>query len=179
MNGEGQIVYDSITASVYTTPGIAAPFLDLQEITGLTGYRLFVSTTEILVRDPDGNIVPFGLTGPHGPTGVQGPRGYPGIGIPGPTGTNGTNGYDGNPAGTIIPFAGSIAPDGYLVCDGSAVSRTVYTTLFTVIGTTYGSGDGSTTFNVPNIKGRVVTGYDAAQSEFQTIGLTGGEKHIR
>ena len=52
--------------------------------------------------------------------------------------------------GSIIPYGGSTAPSGYLLCDGSAVSRTTYSALFTVIGTTYGPGDGNTTFNIPN-----------------------------
>lgn len=55
------------------------------------------------------------------------------------------------PTGSIKPFAGTTIPNGYLLCDGSAVSRTTYAALFAVIGTTYGSGDGSTTFNVPNL----------------------------
>ena len=57
------------------------------------------------------------------------------------------------PAGSISMYAGSTAPTGYLLCDGSAVSRTTYADLFTAIGTTYGVGDGSTTFNVPNVNG--------------------------
>ena len=59
-----------------------------------------------------------------------------------------------NIAGIINAYAGSTAPDGYLMCDGSAVSRTNYAALFAAIGTTYGAGDGSTTFNVPNLSGR-------------------------
>jgi microcystin-dependent protein len=62
------------------------------------------------------------------------------------------------PAGSIIMFAGSAAPTGYLMCDGSAVSRTTYATLYSVIGTTYGSGDGSTTFNLPNTQGVFIRG---------------------
>ena len=53
--------------------------------------------------------------------------------------------------GTVIPYAGTSLPTGYLPCNGSAISRTTYTDLFSVIGTTYGSGDGSTTFNLPNL----------------------------
>lgn len=53
------------------------------------------------------------------------------------------------PVGIIAPFGGSTAPAGWLVCDGSAISRTTYADLFAVIGTTYGPGDGSTTFNLP------------------------------
>ena len=80
------------------------------------------------------------------------------------------------PAGTIIAYAGSTAPDGYMLCDGSAVSRSIYSRLFTAIGTTYGTGDGSTTFNVPNLKGKVVVGYNSSDSDFNSLGNTGGEK---
>lgn len=80
------------------------------------------------------------------------------------------------PIGTMTMFAGSTAPDGWLICDGSAISRTAYATLFTKIGTTYGTGDGSTTFNLPNFKGRVPVGYDSTQTEFDTLGETGGAK---
>jgi len=80
------------------------------------------------------------------------------------------------PVGEVTQFAGSSAPTGWLLCDGSAVSRTTYAALFAIIGTTYGSGNGSTTFNLPNLKGRVIVGRDAAQTEFDVIGETGGEK---
>lgn len=62
------------------------------------------------------------------------------------------------PKGTILDYAGSGAPSGWLLCDGTAVSRTTYSGLFTVIGVTWGAGDGSTTFNVPDLKGRVTIG---------------------
>ncbi len=57
------------------------------------------------------------------------------------------------------------APSGYLLCDGSAVSRTTYNTLYSTIGTTYGAGDGSTTFNVPSLGGRIPIGIQTAQSK--------------
>ena len=79
-------------------------------------------------------------------------------------------------AGMVIPFAGTSAPSGYLMCDGSAVSRSTYATLFAVVSTTYGSGDGTTTFNLPNLKGRVPVGFDASQTEFDSLGENGGEK---
>lgn len=75
------------------------------------------------------------------------------------------------PAGIVMPFAGSVAPQGYLLCDGSAVSRTDYADLFTAIGTVYGAGDGATTFNVPDLSGRVVLGV----SQSHSLGTTGGE----
>jgi len=62
------------------------------------------------------------------------------------------------PTGSLKAFAGSAAPTGWLLCDGSAVSRTTYAGLFAVTSTTYGVGDGSTTFNVPNLAGRVPVG---------------------
>ena len=83
-----------------------------------------------------------------------------------------------NPSGSIMMFGGSSAPTGYLLCDGSAVSRTTYADLFTAIGTTYGVGDGSTTFNVPNVKGKVPVGRDSADTSFDTLGETGGVKSV-
>lgn len=82
------------------------------------------------------------------------------------------------PAGIITQFGGSVAPSGWLICDGSAISRTnaAYTRLFSAIGTTYGVGDGSTTFNIPNLKGRVPVGFDATQVEFDALAETGGAK---
>lgn len=62
------------------------------------------------------------------------------------------------PTGTVLHFAGSSAPTGWLLCDGSAVSRTTYATLFALLSTTYGVGDGSTTFNVPNTSGIFISG---------------------
>ena len=62
--------------------------------------------------------------------------------------------------GTVLPFAGSTSPSGWLLCYGQAVSRTTYANLFAVIGTTYGVGDGSTTFTLPDLRGRVAAGKD-------------------
>ena len=64
------------------------------------------------------------------------------------------------PVGCVMSYAGTTAPGGWLFCDGSAVSRTTYATLFGVIGTTFGAGDGSTTFNLPDLRGRVAVGKD-------------------
>lgn len=80
------------------------------------------------------------------------------------------------PPGAVTPYAGSSAPTGWLLCDGAAVSRTTYAALFAITSTTYGVGDGSTTFNLPNLKGRVPVGKNASDTEFDTLGETGGEK---
>jgi microcystin-dependent protein len=83
-----------------------------------------------------------------------------------------------SPIGIVVPYAGSSAPSGWLLCYGQPVSRTTYSQLFAVIGTTYGVGDGSTTFNVPDLRGRVVYGKDnmggtTAGRVSSTFGITG------
>jgi len=90
------------------------------------------------------------------------------------------------PAGAIEAYAGSTAPTGWLLAYGQAVSRTTYADLFTVLSTTYGIGDGSTTFNLPDMRGRVGAGKDdmggTAASRLtstvltasNTLGATGG-----
>jgi microcystin-dependent protein len=81
------------------------------------------------------------------------------------------------PVGGVTQYAGATSPSvNYAICDGAAVNRTTYATLFARIGTTYGVGNGSTTFNLPNLKGNVPVGRDSAQAEFDTLGETGGAK---
>jgi microcystin-dependent protein len=65
------------------------------------------------------------------------------------------------PVATIVMYGAAAAPTGWLLCDGTAVSRTTYAALFAVIGTEYGTGDGSTTFTLPDLKGRAPVGYGA------------------
>jgi len=80
------------------------------------------------------------------------------------------------PVGGIIPYAGTTEPSGYLFCYGQAISRTTYSDLFSAISTTYGTGDGSTTFNLPDLRGRVVAGQDdmGGSSADRLTGQTGG-----
>lgn len=79
------------------------------------------------------------------------------------------------PAGAIGMFGGSAIPTGYLECDGSAVSRTTYAALFSAIGTTWGAGDGSTTFNLPDLRGRAPIGAGQGSGlTNRTLGATGG-----
>lgn len=83
------------------------------------------------------------------------------------------------PIGTIVPFAGSVIPEKWLECDGSAVSRETYVDLYNVISVNYGVGDGATTFNIPNLKGKIPVGHNPSETEFDVIAKTGGEKtHI-
>jgi microcystin-dependent protein len=83
------------------------------------------------------------------------------------------------PPGFIIPYGGASAPSGYLLCNGAAVSRATYANLFGVIGTSFGIGDGSTTFNVPNTQGKILGGAGGALiSGANTVGATGGANTI-
>lgn len=75
------------------------------------------------------------------------------------------------PSGAVMPFARNTAPSGWLKCDGSLVSRTTYAALFTAIGTTFGAGDGSTTFALPDLRGEFVRGWDDGR------GVDSGRSH--
>lgn len=75
------------------------------------------------------------------------------------------------PTGSLQAFAGASAPTGYLLCDGSAVSRTTYAALFAAVGTAWGVGNGSTTFNLPDFRGKVIVGAGGSFS----LAATGGE----
>ena len=96
------------------------------------------------------------------------------------------------PAGIISPYAGTTAPTGWLMCYGQLVSRTIESDLFAAISDIYGTGDGSTTFNVPDLRGRVIAGQDdmggssanrltgqlSGQMNGDTLGATGGAESV-
>jgi microcystin-dependent protein len=167
---------------------------------GLTGVAGPTGPTgaDSTVQGPTGPEGSIGLTGQQGSTGATGPTG-PSFVVESATTTD--SGIvklataeetlavaDGSlavtplslagflPAGMVSPFAGSAAPAGWMFCDGQAVSRTVFAVLFNSIGTQYGGGDGSTTFNLPDMRGRAVVGRDAGQSEFDSLDQAGGAK---
>ena len=94
-----------------------------------------------------------GATGPQGDTGATGPDGATGL-----TGATGTN--SGTEVGTVVAFAATTAPDGWLECDGSTISRATFSDLFDVIGETYGAGDGTTTFVIPDLRAEFIRGWD-------------------
>jgi microcystin-dependent protein len=83
-------------------------------------------------------------------------------------------GIEGIPTGTITPWSQATAPTGFLECEGSAVSRSTYAALFAVIGTTYGAGDGSTTFNVPDLTDKVAI----HKSNNKNFASTGGANTV-
>ena len=99
--------------------------------------------------------------GPQGPAGLAGPAGPAGVA----------------PAGSIVAFAGTTAPEGWLLCDGAEVSRTTYADLFAVVGITYGPGDAINTFNLPDLRGRVALGAGKGpELSDRVVGATGGEE---
>jgi microcystin-dependent protein len=83
------------------------------------------------------------------------------------------------PSGVILPYPGTAAPSGWLLCNGLAYSRTTYAVLFGILGTRFGAGDGSTTFTLPDLRDRVPVGYNAVSVVFNVLGKTGGsESHL-
>ena len=83
-------------------------------------------------------------------------------------------GIEGIPTGTIVPWSDSSVPTGFLECNGAAVSRSTYADLFAIIGTTYGSGNGSTTFDLPDLQDNVAV----SKSPGKTLGSTGGTNTV-
>jgi len=109
---------------------------------------------------------------------TPGTSGYSGYsGISGYSGSQGPSGGGAMPIGTICEWTTTTAPTDFLMCDGTEYDQVAYSSLFAVISTTYNTG-GETPgyFRVPNIEGRVVVGLDAGQTEFDTLGETGGSK---
>jgi microcystin-dependent protein len=84
------------------------------------------------------------------------------------------SGIEGIPTATIIPWSDSSVPTGFLECNGAAVSRSTYSALFAIVGTTYGVGDGSSTFNVPDLQDNVPVG----KSNNKAVGSTGGANTV-
>lgn len=91
-------------------------------------------------------------------------------------GTGGNVAGDTLPVGSVIEWNSDIIPVNWLLCNGQEISRTDYADLFKILGTKYGQGDGSTTFNLPNRKGNVAVGKDENDEDFNELGKTGGEK---
>ena len=83
-------------------------------------------------------------------------------------------GIEGIPTATIVPWSSSSVPTGFLECNGAAVSRSTYSALFAIVGTTYGAGDGSSTFNVPDLQDNVAVG----KSNNKALASTGGANTV-
>jgi microcystin-dependent protein len=152
----GQIVYVA-TAGYFSVTGV-----------DLVTNSITLQNQNYPGQAPVGTNVPAGSTvagtGPQGATGPVGPQGP--MGLQGPTGVA--------PTGATFMWPTPTAPGGYLLCEGQAVSRTQYANLFAVVSTMYGAGDGSSTFNLPDMRGRVPMGVSADGTTYP-LASSGGE----
>ena len=158
-------------------------------------FNLILGAGGTPVSGAAANDLSLAFTEPERYVGITVTKGSSGVAIPGATeivprqqilaapyavtasfATMAQNVVNGVPSGSIMPFAGLSAPAGWLLCNGAAVSRMTYSNLFAAIGTTYGNGDGSATFNLPDYRGRTLVGMDGSQVEFDSLGKVGGEK---
>jgi microcystin-dependent protein len=179
-----------LTCSEYLT------MINLETNTGPTGPSGAVGLLGLVGRNPTGPSGPSGVTGPTGPGGLNGPTstssgptGPTGPqGSTGPTGPSGLTGQSGLigiptvPTGTIFGYGGTTAPSGWLICDGSEVSRTTFAALFAVLADRYGAGITPNTFNLPDMRQRIPVGSQNATSTFggvslnYNLGKKGGEE---
>lgn len=138
---------------------VVADYLELTggSVTGDVGITGDLSVTGAITGDLTGNVT-GNVTGAATSATNDG------------NGNNIANTYLPAVVGAVVAFAGSTSPAGWLLCDGSAVSRTTYAALFAVIGTTYGSGNGSTTFNLPNLVNKFIQG-NATSGTVKSAGL--------
>ena len=171
--------------SIATGNGITGGTITSTGTLGLTGQALAVhdlATNGLIARTGAGTVAGRTLTASGNGISVSNGNGVSGD----PTvslsiGTGSTQVAAGNhshseyvlPAGVIQQYAGSSAPSGYILCQGQAVSRSSYSALFAVIGTTYGAGDGRSTFNLPDLRQRIPVGMHSSGT-FLTLGATGG-----
>jgi microcystin-dependent protein len=133
----------------------------IQGIQGIQGEQGIQGINGTGNQGIQGNIGPQGVQGVQGNQGISGTVGGQGLqGIQGIQGIQGTAAGSGQvPSGTVVWFATNTAPSGYLFCNGSAISRLVYNALFSVISTNWGSGDGFSTFNIPDFRGEFIRGW--------------------
>jgi microcystin-dependent protein len=136
------------------------------------GGDLQASGTNELMRITSAGNVGIGTSAPTGKLTVSGTIESTSGGFKFPDGTTLTSANAADTAGTVKLFAMANPPTGWLACNGAAVSRSTYATLFATIGTTYGTGDGSTTFNLPNSSTVPLTGGASAGYRYYRVRLT-------
>jgi microcystin-dependent protein len=155
-NDTAATIVDNVTATDADQPnGIAAGVIQIETILGI-GTSVKGSTADLVAR----------LAVEHNADGTQKTLAVT------KGGTAKT--YDVVPTGIVMVWTTTSAPTGFLLCDGSAVNRTTYADLYAVVGTTYGVGDGATTFNLPDLLGRVVIMVDGSANRITASSTNGG-----
>jgi hypothetical protein len=166
MGSAGSLLYQSAIATTGFIPGSTSGLVltstgpttapTWQSVAAASGVTSIIAGANITISPPSGiGNVTISSTGGGG------------------GGGSATTEYD---AGSIVFFASAVAPTGYLVADGSLVSRTLYAELFAAIGTSFGAGDGSTTFKLPDLRGEFVRGWDDGRGI--DIGRTFGSSQL-
>jgi len=154
MNSDMTDIALALTGSVSAdgqTP-ITGQFKLADGTAAIPSYSFVTNTTDGIYHPSSGQVA-FAIAGTQTLT-VQAPSATVGGGL------TGVSGAVLNPIGVLADFAGSAAPTGWFLCYGQTVSRTTYVELFTAIGTAWGAGDGSTTFGIPDLRGRATYGQD-------------------
>lgn len=149
-------------------------------VTGLEAALYGINTSITTLQGAD--IAHAALTAAHGASGaVVGTNNTQTLNnktLASPTITNPPSNVA-NPPGTILLWGGSSTPpSGYLYCNGAAVSRTTYAALYSAIGTSYGAGNGTSTFNLPDFAGAVPVGIHTGVAQFNAMGKTGGDRNV-
>lgn len=162
-------LYNELVGAIgYTGSGSSMQAVKLNTLQTTNKSSLVDAINEVLGSIPNANKVPIGGTAGQVLTknsATDYDMGWTDLAI-----------GDNEPIGSIKLYGGTTAPNGYLFAQGQEVSRTTYSELFSVYGTSFGEGDGSTTFNLPNLKGKVVVGLDETDTDFNSLGKTGGSK---
>lgn len=177
LHARSAVLNNTLSVGTNATIGGTASVAGIANITGnlnLTG-NLINSATTVSVSTSTGAVVLAGGAGIAGNLNVGGVITTPTL----PTGTSNTavatTAFVQNnaiPSGALMQWPTAAAPTGWLICNGAAVSRTAYAALFAIVGTTFGVGDNSTTFNLPNYTDRMPVG----AGSLYALGATGGSK---
>lgn len=166
--GAGNLYNELVGAIGYTGSGSSMQAVKLNTLQTTNKSSLVAAINEVLGSIPNANKVPTGGTAGQ----ILSKNSATDYDMVWTDLTIGDN----EPIGSIKLYGGATAPNGYLFAQGQEVSRTTYSELFRVYGTTFGVGDGSTTFNLPNLKGKVIVGLDETDTDFNSLGKTGGSK---
>ena len=182
-DGAGNLTFTNNTAGPQGAQGTQGTTgTGTQGTQGTQGIQGIQGVTGTGDKGEKGNKGSQGIQGPSGDKGQKGEIGATGSG--GSTGSDGDKGQKGEegpqgggaPVGQIVAWSGSggSLPSGYFLCDGSAISRSTYAALFAIVGTTHGAGNGSSTFNIPDLRDRFIVGASNSTGDTSYPGVSPG-----